>query len=122
MILTATAGGLWCLKLPLRIGQSAVKRKYRPGIPIIGHSDLKGGEFGVPFIDLDAADVFFRPGLIVHPDVAIGMEKEQRLFPTRSRLAKRNKERPEFVIRLTRSNDEWICLADDHGRSDVAHR
>src|SRR6185503_10288842 len=104
---TARARLWWGLKFPLWIGQPAVERKYRLRIAVVGHGDLKGGEFRVPFIDLDAADVLFGPRLVIDPHVAIGMKKEQWLFPSGSRLAKRHKERGEFVLRLARFNHEW---------------
>src|SRR5688572_29943071 len=73
------------LKLPLRIRQPAVERKYRLRIAGVGHGDLNGGKFGVPLIDLHAPNVLFGPRLVVDPDMAIGMEQEKRLFPSRGR-------------------------------------
>src|SRR5437660_7884306 len=92
----------WWLKLPLGIVEPAVEPEHRFRIARLGHQYLNRRKLVVPFIDLDAADVLFRPRLIVDPNVSIGMEKEQRLFPIRSRPAKRNQERFEFVLRLTR--------------------
>src|SRR5712671_2960296 len=105
----------WRLKLPLRIVQPAVEPEHRFGIARLGHQYLNRWKLVVPLIDLDAADVLFGPRLIVDPDVTIGMQEEQRLFPIGSRPPKRNKERFEFVLRLTGFNGEWICLAQNHG-------
>src|SRR5947207_7622264 len=119
----APAAGLrrW-FKLPLRIGQPPVELKHRLRVAGVLDGHLNCWKFDVPFIDLDATDVLFGPRLVVDPDVAIGMEEEQRFFPSRSRLAKWNKESPEFVLWLTRFNGEWICLAEYHGGTDLAHR
>lgn len=120
----SAAGGWrlgWWLKFPLGIVEPAVEFEHGFRISSFGHGDLNGGKFVVPLVDLDAADVLFRPRLIVDPDVSIGMEEEQRLFPIGSRPSKRNQESFEFVLRLTRFDSEWICLAPNHGGAHVAH-
>ena len=109
------------LILPLGIIQPAVEFKHRFRIARIEDGDLNCGELIVPFNDLDAADVFFGPGLVVDPDVAIGMEEEEWFFPIGSGFPKSRKEGLEFVFRFAWFNHKRICLAQNDRGPHVAH-